>query len=207
MAKKKLQNVRAIREMLAGEHKTQNKIRLGYGDHQVEERHEEGDVWFEDGKQWTIKNGVKQSIRKGISFSDLYDFSKCEDDCNKNQYNITEYDKKMSAIHGMCFDCLVKFETKLRLTGEWEEYERKKVKENALAWLREAEQEVQELKETMTKTEFVNKDGDIEKWGLDKDKETIIKEIDEQWAKYKKSFYEQFGEIDEKNVETSDRET
>jgi len=202
----KLQNIKAIREMLAGEHKTQTKVKVGFGDHkEAEEIREEGDVWVQDGKTWTIKNGIKQSIRKGINFSDLYDFSKCEEGCKKNQYNITDYDKKMSAIHGMCFDCVLKLETKLRLTGEWEEYEKKKVKENALAWLTEAEQEVLELKEAMTKTEFVNKDGDIEKWGLEKDAETIIEEIDEQWDKYKKSFYEQFGITeDETSIKTDD---
>lgn len=202
----KLQNIKAIREMLAGEHKTQNKVKMGYGDHKAggDIIREEGDVWVEDGKQWTIKNGIKQSIRKGIKFSDLYDFSKCEESCNKNQYNITEYDKKMSTIHNMCFDCVLKLETKMRLEGTWEEYENQKVKENAMSWLKEAEQEVEELKEAMTKTEFVNKDGDMEKWGLEKDKDTIIREIDEQWAKYKQSFYEQFGEVLNEDIERGD---
>jgi hypothetical protein len=30
----------------------------------AEERHNEGDVWEENGKTWTIKNGVKRTFRK-----------------------------------------------------------------------------------------------------------------------------------------------
>ena len=45
-------------------------------------------------------------------------------------------DQKMKRIHGMCFDCVVDMEHKIRLEGKWDEYEKRKVKENALAWLK-----------------------------------------------------------------------
>ena len=35
---------------------------IGYSKKQ--EFHGEGDVWEEDGRQWTIKNGIKQNVTK-----------------------------------------------------------------------------------------------------------------------------------------------
>ena len=35
---------------------------IGYTKEYVE--HKEGDVWEENGKQWTIKNGIKQTVTK-----------------------------------------------------------------------------------------------------------------------------------------------
>ena len=111
--------------------------------------------------------------------------------------SMTDLDKKMSSFHGMCFDCASKMKTKMMLDGTWEEYEKDRVKKNAMAWLKDAENDVLEIKKAMTKTEFVNSNGSVEKWSLDKKQETIVQEIDDQWAKYKEDFKNKFGITDE----------
>ena len=193
---KKLQNIKAIKEMLSGTHKTQTKIQMGYTGERV--NREEGDIWEENGKKWTIKNGIKKSVNKLGNYMDQFDFSNCyQDSCNITQYNMTDLDKKMSSFHGMCFNCATKMKTKMMLDGTWEAYEQERVKKNAIAWLNDAENDVLEIKKAMTKTEFVNSNGSVEKWSLDKKEEKIIDEIDTQWSKYKSDFQNKFGITDE----------
>ena len=46
-----------------------------------QEDHKEGDVWEENGKQWTIKNGIKMTISKldlVKKYGDLAHFSEQE---------------------------------------------------------------------------------------------------------------------------------
>ena len=52
-----------------------------------------------------------------------------------------------------CFSCVQKEEHKIRLKGPdaWREYEQKKVRENALSWLRDQEQEFKAWKEYLLK--------------------------------------------------------
>jgi hypothetical protein len=37
---------------------------MGTGYTKAKEFHDEGDIWEEDGRTWTIKNGLKQNITK-----------------------------------------------------------------------------------------------------------------------------------------------
>jgi len=58
-------------------------------------------------------------------------------------------DSKMYWLHNMCLDCVAEFETKLRIEGKWEEYERNKIKENIRSFIKDTEQQVQEEKERL----------------------------------------------------------
>jgi hypothetical protein len=94
----------------------------------------------------------------------------------------------MKSIHGMCFDCVVEMEHKIRLEGRWDEYERQKVKENALAWLAEAERDKNAIAEELSKVEFANSFGDVEKWNTGTTKEELLKKIEEEFQKFKEDF-------------------
>ena len=37
---------------------------VGIGYEKKREKHSEGDIWEEDGRTWTIKNGVKQNVTR-----------------------------------------------------------------------------------------------------------------------------------------------
>mgnify|MGYP001371452087 CR=1 FL=1 len=41
-----------------------DKASVGTGYTKKQEFHEEGDIWEDDGRQWTIKNGIKQNVTK-----------------------------------------------------------------------------------------------------------------------------------------------
>ena len=103
----------------------------------------------------------------------------------------------MKAYHGMCLDCVVEMEHDLKLKGEYDEYERTKLLNNAEAWLKEAEVEKEVLKSTI-KASFINEDGSIEEWdGLSEDE--MITRIDEGFEEFKTNFINKL-----KNKETKE---
>ena len=58
----KQKDVQRLRNLLTKKHGDKTTVGIGYSKQQ--EFHKEGDIWEEDGRKWTIKNGVKQNITK-----------------------------------------------------------------------------------------------------------------------------------------------
>jgi hypothetical protein len=75
----------------------------------------------------------------------------------------------------MCFDCVVKMETDLKRTGQYEEYARNIVNRGATTYIKDLEDALLELALYENNESFVTEAGDVEKWtgkGIDKDKLT-----------------------------------
>ena len=58
----KEKDVERLRNIIKGKHGDKTSIGIGYTKN--EEFHKEGDIWEEDGRKWTIKDGVKQKLTK-----------------------------------------------------------------------------------------------------------------------------------------------
>jgi len=183
----KLKNVKAVREMLGGEHKTQTKKTVSFAD-KVIERREVGETWTDNkGQKWEQRNGYKVKVGK---LSKLREELKSFPNCNKETCTCIEpgqADLKMKAIHGMCLNCVVEMEHKLKLDGEYKEYERKKMLANAEAWLKQAELEKEVLKTTL-KASFVNEDGSIEKWKEGMTEDELMEKIDKEFETFRENF-------------------
>jgi len=194
----KLKNIKAVQEMLGGEHKTQTKKTVSFDKKEVVRR-EVGDTWTDDkGQKWEQRNGYKVKVGKLSELrEELKKFPNCKDGC-ESYLDPGQADLKMKAIHGMCLNCVVSMEHELQLKGEYEEYERKKLLSNAEAWLKQAEVEKEILKKTL-KASFVNEDGSIEEWGGEMTEEELIQKIDEGFEKFKTDFIDKL-----KNEQTPD---
>jgi hypothetical protein len=106
----------------------------------------EGDVWVDaDGKEWTKKNGIVQSISKFQNLKRPWFCPQCEKVMNN------KLDDKFWILRGKCFDCVVAEEHKMRMDGTWEVYERRMMRENERSFLRhkilEHETYIKEFKE------------------------------------------------------------
>ena len=55
-------DVERVRNLVNKDYTRKTKLQVGY--QKKFTRHKEGDVWEENGKKWTIKNGIKQNITK-----------------------------------------------------------------------------------------------------------------------------------------------
>jgi hypothetical protein len=170
-------DVQRMRNLITGKSGDRTQVQAGYEKKQQE--YKEGDIWEADGKKWTIKNGVKQSITKLDKFKHLISLPLTCPSCKKPMKS-DEITKKMYSIHKMCLGCVVEMETKLKAEGKFEDYEKNILKSNRIASLEDFEKALDSwLEETDT---FVSEQGDIENWsGGDKTKayEEIKKKIQE----------------------------
>lgn len=185
----KLQNVKAVKEMLGGEHKTQTKKTISFTD-KVFVKREVGETWIDDKNQkWEQRNGYKVKVGKLSKLrEELKEFPNCNTkNSSCNCTNPGQADLKMKAIHGMCLNCVVEMEHELKLKGEYKEYERKKLLANAEAWLKQAEVEKDILKSTL-KASYINEDGSIEDWGEGMSEKQLVEKIDNGFEKFKKNF-------------------
>ena len=96
-------------------------------------------------------------------------------------------DDKMWSLYGHCFDCQVKFENKLRVKGEYEEWEKQKVINNKIGYIKDQIQAIKEWKD-MKAPEWYNNVGvnypELEKEKWDVNIEKFQKEADEALGKY-----------------------
>jgi hypothetical protein len=180
-------DVQRIRNLLSGKQGDATQTQVGYTAKHIDRS--EGEVWEELGRKWTMKNGIKMSVTKldrakTNSFVPLL----CPN-CSKPMKG--EYDKKMFYIHNQCLDCVISYETQLKIEGKYQEYEDKIVKDNANFMLDEFVNGFDSFLNTIESNNgFVTEQGDIEDWhvkALDKQKirEQVMKDVEEARAKLK----------------------
>lgn len=159
--------------------KTDERIVVGWRPG-MEPKRVEGDVWEDaDGKRWTIKNGIKQTVTK-------LDAAKTPWFCPQCQKAMSHrLDNRYYNLLGKCMDCGIKEETKMRYDGSWEEHARKQMQANYIAGLKDKIAELQHYHDTVSSPEFLHADGEkilmVEKWNVDIDKikSDLKKDIDE----------------------------
>jgi predicted ATPase len=107
----------------------------------------------------------------------------------------------MRKIHGMCFDCVIEMEHELKKDGKYDEYEQNKIRENALAWLADAERDVALLKQAYTQVqEFVtNSEGQKETWSAKMTTEEFENTIQAEFNKFKEDFLKKLNGTENEN--------
>ena len=132
----KRKDVERMRNLIKGKSGESAETQIGFTS--KKEDHKEGDVWEENGKQWTIKDGIKQTATKLDKVKKEAILPLFCPNCKSLMKN--QLDPKMYKIHKMCFDCVIDMEAKLKLEGKYEEYERNIIANNAEAYLDDLEQ-------------------------------------------------------------------
>jgi hypothetical protein len=160
--------------------KVNDKTTTSVGYSEVKETHEEGDIWEENGKKWTIKNGIKQSIRKiNHSGTPLL----CPS-CSKSMQH--PLDKKMYAIHQKCLHCVTEMESLLKIEGKYEEYEKQMISNNANYFADTLMIGIDQILDDVINESYITEDGTIQNWigqGINKDK--ISQEVTDKLKKLK----------------------
>jgi len=153
-------DVQRARNLLTGNQGASTQIASGY--EKKEEEYKEGDVWTEGGKDWTIKNGLKQTVTKLDEIKKLYRLPySCP--CCKKSFQDTPTNRKMWQIHQMCLDCVVDMEAKLKQEGKFEEYEKKMLNGNKNSMMGDLEVALDEW--LNSNNSFITEQGDVENWG------------------------------------------
>lgn len=173
----KVSDVERIRNIVNGAYTKGTKTMIGYdGNSTGYGEHGEGEVWEEGGKQWTVEDGLKVPVLK---FGKAREACRIPISCPKCGKRMdTRLDKKIFPIHGMCFDCLVKFEDDLKRAGLYEQYERDILSGNIQSFVSSLRDRVQAL-ERSSKVQITTDEGTVEDWG--KVSREMIKGL-EEWS-------------------------
>ena len=144
--------------------------------------HEEGDIWEEGGRTWTIKDGIKENITKLDKFKKttipLF-CPKCKGIMDK------QLDPYYYKSYGTCVDCRAEFETKLKLEGKWEDYI-KETHNKEIDHVIEEYKNFYNSKLNESTQGYITEAGEVEKWvgGINKQRveeslEDVIKYLEE----------------------------
>ena len=165
-------DVQRMRNIITKDYNAKTTTQVGYSKAYVDRK--EGDVWEEDGKKWTLKNGIKQTVTRFDKLKESILLPLTCPNCNKAMKNNT-LNKKMWPIHSMCFDCVITMETELKRTGQYETYVRDLTTRGIRTYVKDLEDALLEIALMDSNEGFVTEAGDIEKWagkGIDTKKMT-----------------------------------
>ena len=205
----KLKNIKAIQDMLSGTHKSQTRQTHYYGktsneilEENIIERDEDGKpkIWIEvdpitnsrtritQHKGWKSKESESgHLVRKALKQFEMP--SECPS-CGQNMHGTEKrLNEKFWNWQKKCFDCIVKYETKLRNDPEaWEKYQKEKMYENAKSFFIDADGDMEGLEKMMTEaiSGVQNADGDIESYDAGMTKKKFKESVLKEYKKYKK---------------------
>ena len=181
----KRKDVDRARNLLTGKSGASSETQVGYKKKRVD--YKEGDVWVENKKTWTIKDGIKQTVSKMDAIKKEIFMPLCCPKCSKVMKS--QLDKPNYKIHKMCFNCVIDYEGKLKLRGEYDNYIKNLQLKNSLTLIDEFEGHFLNLA-NQSSNGYVSEHGEVERWkgGVDVNKITseISKKADEAREEIKK---------------------
>jgi DNA-directed RNA polymerase subunit M/transcription elongation factor TFIIS len=154
----KQRDVERMRNLIQGKYGDKTVAGVGYS--KPKEFHEEGDVWTEDGRTWTIQNGIKQNVTKLAKAKEGIVLPLFCPSCSNAMK--PHLDKKWFVMYGHCFNCQVDFEANLKKTNSLETFEKNIINQHIEGTIEDFTLWFDEL--LNEKNEFITEAGDIEKW-------------------------------------------
>jgi len=170
----KRKDVQRARNLLTGKTGASTSTQIGYKKETKD--YKEGDVWTEGRKTWTIKNGIKQTVSKLDKIKKEVFMPLCCPACGNVMKK--RLDKFNYNVHKKCHNCVVEFEHKLRIRGEYNNYIKNLENKNSLNIVNEMESYLLDAINT-TNSGFVSEDGVIEKWKGGINKAEFTKQVKE----------------------------
>jgi hypothetical protein len=155
----KVKDVTRIRNLVTGKYGDKTSTSIGYT--KKTESYNEGDIWEENGRTWTIKNGIKQNITKLDSAKKIHNTPLFCPNCKKVMKK--SFDSDYFKIHKKCFDCVIEFETDLKAKGLWEEYNKKIHNSEIDNFINNYKTWVEEMLKDSNQS-YITEAGDVEKW-------------------------------------------
>jgi hypothetical protein len=172
--------VQRMRNIITGKFGDKTSIQSGW--EKNSQVHKEGDIWEEGGRSWTIRNGIKRTVPKMNEFKQLVVLPLACPKCSEAM-KVNEFNKKSYAIYGTCFDCAIKIETDLKISGEFEKKMVDEGKAYANDLISDMERALDHWYQSKDDT-YINEQGDVEDWAGG-DKNRIYEDVKGQLNKLK----------------------
>ena len=152
-------DVKRMRNLIQGKHGEKTGQSVGYA--KKDTHYKEGDVWEQDGRKWTIKEGIKQNITKLDTAKKAHLLPIFCPNCRSKMHS--DLDNPYYNIHKKCFNCVVEFEHHLKTSGLYETYV-KKINNADIDGVIEEFKAYIESELTLSNNSFITEQGDVEKW-------------------------------------------
>ena len=176
-------DVQRMRNIITGNAGGSTGTQVGYS--KQSQDYTEGDIWEENGKQWTIKNGIKQTVTKFDRLKKMFIIPIACPECSKPMKN-DDINKKMWSIHHKCFDCVLEMEAKIKLEGKWDEYQSQMMNSNKNAMVDDFEKAIEDFYTSQSES-YVTEQGDVEHWEGGKINEEEIRNVKEYIKKLREA--------------------
>jgi len=169
-SKKDVQRARNLVQGKSGDRTTEG---IGYS--KKDTFYKEGDIWEENGRKWTIKEGIKQNITKYDEIKKSIKMPLFCPNCSKQMKH--KFDPSYYKIHKKCYDCFLKFVTDLKRIGAWEVYEKNIHNSDLDVFIQDFKDFVTEQLKVSNES-YVTEQGDVEKWVGGYDKERVLESLE-----------------------------
>lgn len=178
----KSSDVNRMRNLISKNYGDKTVVQVGYV--KSKEEHKEGDIWEENGKKWTIKNGVKQSLTRFDELKKALFLPLTCPSCGKPIKEST-LNKKMYSIHKKCANCVIEYETKLKVEGKYDEYQKSMIIDGVKSHIKDLEEILLDINLNGMDESIVTESGDVENWVGGDMKEKVSKELQDYIIKLK----------------------
>tara|TARA_Y100001972_G_scaffold389_1_gene468 strand:- start:701 stop:1276 length:576 start_codon:yes stop_codon:yes gene_type:complete len=166
-------DVQRVRNLVQG--KTGDRTVEGIGYTKKDTFYKEGDIWEENGRKWTIKNGIKQNITKYDEIKKLIKTPLFCPNCNKQMKH--KFDPSYYKIHKKCYECFLYFVSDLKKVGAWEIYEKNIHNTDLDAFIQDFKDFVKDQLTTSNES-YVTEQGDVEKWVGGYNKKRVLESLE-----------------------------
>ena len=191
-------NLSIVRDYLDG---NRPFIQVGYDPNLENSKRKEGEEWEDShGNKWIWKNGSKRKVSKVAQIKIDRRCNICNADIKFGSY----LDDKVYPKTGRCYDCNITFDSKLKILGTFEDYEKHKIYKSMLSEMNDFKQQILEsityleAETSLPKLQYFNEDGSQEFWTDDTDtKSKVLTDL-------KKDLINVVERIDELNTKISE---
>jgi len=186
----KRKDVNRARNLLMGKTNASTGVQIGYN--KKEEDHKEGDIWTEGKKTWTVKNGIKQTVSK-LDFIKKEVFMPLSCPCCGKLMK-KRLDKPNYKIHKKCHSCVIEFEHKLKIKGEYDDYIKDLRIKNSFTVVDEMESYLLDVVNNNSNSGFVSEDGVVERWVGGKNKAELRNKVKSEFALEKEKLQKELND-------------
>ena len=170
----KRKDVERMRNLITGNADSSSETQIGYKKKIIERK--EGDVWTENKKTWTIKDGIKQTVSKLDKIKKEVFVPLFCPECSKVMKH--HLDKDNYKVHKKCHECVIKFEHKIHTYNQYDNYIKELKLKNSVDIVKETETYLLEAINETNK-DFVSENGDVERWVGGVNKKELTKKVKE----------------------------
>jgi hypothetical protein len=166
-------DVTRVRNVMSGQAGERTVDGIGYTKQQIHRK--EGDVWTENGREWTIKDGLRQNLTKLDKAKEAVMPMFCPS-CNHIMKE--RLDAPIYKFFKRCYNCQAEFEMRLKIKGLWEDYKRE-LDNSAIDQMISGYKNWVEDALTESNQGFISEAGEIQNWKGGINKELASKSMQE----------------------------